>query len=314
MTAIRRPTPYAASFVNRNPGLAALLVVAAGPTLIGAMMPLPVRTTVAPARVAAPVARIAPVLAPLPATADALASALPPADPIAPPALPADQAFAINAAMPLSTLPNPRATPFTLGRIDAGSHARALDCLTAAIYYEAASESDAGQAAVAQVVLNRVRNPAYPKSVCAVVFDGADHTGGGCQFTFTCDGSMARAPSPGGWQRARRAAAAALGGAVAPAVGWATHYHTQWVAPVWAPTLLKTAVIGAHIFYRPPSRYAVGRYAGAEPEIALMAPLSSVPMTGLAATAVTGANPADAARPVEAAPSANALALVLPGI
>ncbi|HEY0269623.1 MAG TPA: cell wall hydrolase, partial [Sphingomonas sp.] len=214
-----------------------------------------------------------------------------------------------------STLPNPKAPSFSLGAIDAGSHARALDCLTAAIYYEAANESDAGQAAVAQVVLNRVRDPAYPKSVCAVVFDGATgQVGGGCQFTFACDGALARAPSPAGWRRARRAAAAALGGAIAPAVGWATHYHTQWVAPAWAPTLLKTAVIGAHIFYRPPSRWNLvaptSRYAGIEPEIALMAPLSSVPMAALPADVAVAVAPEAASPPTKP----NLLALDLPGV
>jgi spore germination cell wall hydrolase CwlJ-like protein len=317
MTAISRPTPYRVSFINRNPEGAALAVVVAGLALLGAMMPAPIRTVVAPVRTATAVVRaapITPVLAPLPATPGALAAALPASDPAAPPLLPPAQAFLINAAMPISALPNPKATPFVLGKVDEVTRARALDCLTAAVYYEAASESDEGQAAVAQVVLNRVRSPSYPKSVCAVVFDGtADHGGvggsGGCQFTFTCDGAMARTPSPAGWQRARRAAAAALDGAVAPAVGWSTHYHTQWVAPIWAPTLLKTAVIGAHVFYRPPARSAAVRYAGSEPEIAQMASLSSVPMTLAPASAVAVATPAQ-----PTAPGAGMLAMVLPGI
>jgi spore germination cell wall hydrolase CwlJ-like protein len=316
MTATGRPAPQAASFINRNPEGAALAAVVAGLSLLGAMMP-PTANRPLPGHATISAAVTDPALSSLPATSEALVNALPVPDAIAP-AIAPDRAFAINAAMPLSTLPNPKATPFVLGSGDAGSQARALDCLTAAIFYEAAGESDQGQAAVAQVVLNRVRDPAYPKSVCAVVFDGtADHagTGGGCQFTFTCDGAMARAPSPAGWQRARRAAAAALGGAVEPTVGWATHYHTQWVAPAWAPTLLKTAVIGAHIFYRPPSRWSPGRYAGAEPEIAQMAALSSVPMTGLAATAVPNATVADTQpQPRSGAAGGNLLALVLPGV
>jgi hypothetical protein len=121
--------------------------------------------------------------------------------------------------------------------------------LTAAIYYEAASESEDGQRAVAQVVLNRVRHPVYPASVCGVVYQGSERTTG-CQFSFTCDGSLRRTPSAYGWRRARQFAAAALSGKVFEGVGYATHYHTNWVVPYWAKTLDKTTAIGAHIFYR----------------------------------------------------------------
>src|SRR5690606_37364832 len=82
---------------------------------------------------------------------------------------------------------------------------RALECLTAAIYYEAASESDDGQRAVAQVILNRVRHPAFPNSVCGVVYQGSERATG-CQFSFSCDGAMARKPSTTGWARAQRIA------------------------------------------------------------------------------------------------------------
>ncbi len=92
-------------------------------------------------------------------------------------------------------------------------HARALQCLTAAIYYEAAMEPDAGQQAVAQVVLNRVMHPSYPNTVCGVVYQGSERATG-CQFTFSCDGAMARAPSAIYWARARRVAERALAGYV----------------------------------------------------------------------------------------------------
>ena len=105
--------------------------------------------------------------------------------------------------------------------------ARALQCLTAAIYYEAASEPDAGQRAVAQVVLNRVAHPAWPNTVCGVVYQGSERTG--CQFSFACDGSMARRPMAVFWDRARRVAADALAGYVYAPVGLATHYHTSAV-------------------------------------------------------------------------------------
>lgn len=153
-----------------------------------------------------------------------------------------------NAANPTSTLPNPAARPF---RISGGAlhQARALDCLAAAIYYEARFESLDGQRAVAQVVLNRVRHPAYPNSVCGVVFQGSNRTTG-CQFTFTCDGAMGRPPEANDWARARQIAEAALSGYVMKGVGNATHYHANYVAPYWSPSLMKVATVGAHIFYR----------------------------------------------------------------
>ncbi len=127
--------------------------------------------------------------------------------------------------------------------------ARALQCLTTAIYYEAASESDAGQAAVAQVILNRVRHPAFPATVCGVIYQGSErHTG--CQFSYACDGAMARVPSRAGWERARRIAARALAGYVFAPVGLATHYHTYAVTPSWNRSLVMTDAVGAHFFHR----------------------------------------------------------------
>jgi hypothetical protein len=162
-----------------------------------------------------------------------------------------EAAEAANAEQPLSTDPIVPARPFVIPLTGEFIPARlkATQCLTEAIYYEAASEDIIGQRAVAQVVLNRVRHPAYPKSVCGVVYQGSER-GTGCQFTFTCDGSLARAPNPALWNRARVIADAALSGSVETSVGTATHYHTRWVRPYWAPTLDKMRVIGAHIFYR----------------------------------------------------------------
>jgi spore germination cell wall hydrolase CwlJ-like protein len=140
------------------------------------------------------------------------------------------------------------ARPFSTARASAVDRARALECLTAAIYYEAASEPDDGQRAVAQVVLNRARHPAFPATVCGVVYQGSERSV--CQFSFACDGAMARVPSPGGWARAARNAAAALGGYVFAPVGLATHYHTYAVTPAWNRTLVMTDAIGAHFFHR----------------------------------------------------------------
>ncbi len=179
------------------------------------------------------------------------------------------QAQAANAAVPFSNLPNPAASAFKLGEAAGEDKARALGCLTMAVYYEAASESDDGQAAVAQVVLNRLRHPLFPKTVCGVVFQGSELPTG-CQFTFTCDGSLGRKPSQAGWKHASEIAQRALDGYVMKQVGEATHYHTMWVVPYWQPTLTKLTQIGAHIFYRwsgeagRPGAF-VGRYAGLEP-------------------------------------------------
>ena len=126
---------------------------------------------------------------------------------------------------------------------------RALSCLTTAIYYEAATEPDAGQRAVAQVILNRMAHPAFPKTVCGVVYQGSERATG-CQFTFTCDGSMARHPMPLFWNRAEAVARAALAGYVYAPVGLATHYHTFQVHPYWDDSVNFIGQIGAHRFYR----------------------------------------------------------------
>lgn len=147
--------------------------------------------------------------------------------------------------------------------------ARALQCLALAVYYEAASESYSGQQAVAQVVLNRVAHPAYPASVCGVVFQGSERRTG-CQFTFTCDGSLARNPSRRGWALAQSVALAALAGEVYEPIGLATHYHTNYVNPYWAASLDYLGTIGAHRFYRWKGRAGTAlafndRYSGTEP-------------------------------------------------
>lgn len=142
-------------------------------------------------------------------------------------------------------------------------------CLAQAVYYEAASEPVAGKRAVAQVVLNRVRSPAFPNTICGVVYQGSERSTG-CQFTFTCDGSLRHDPSSKGWQSALDIAQAALQGSVYAPIGNATHYHANYVVPYWAPTMAKIGQIGAHLFYRwpgtwPASRYFGQQYANAEP-------------------------------------------------
>lgn len=126
-----------------------------------------------------------------------------------------------------------------------------LDCLAEAIYYEARSEDTMGQLAVAEVVMNRVKDPRFPNTVCSVVFQG-QYRDTGCQFTFTCDGSRRDRPRGEAWDRARDVALHVLLGLNKPLTNKATHYHTDYVDPYWAPGLVQTKVIGTHIFYRFP--------------------------------------------------------------
>lgn len=184
------------------------------------------------------------------------------------PGLTAQQAQAVNAGFAYSDQPNPAARPFFIKGASVQDRGRALGCLTQAVYYEAGFEPLDGAQAVAQVVLNRVRHPAFPKTVCGVVYEGSALRTG-CQFSFTCDGSLARPPEDLAWKRASDVAEKALNGFVMGKVGGATHYHTQWVAPYWAPTLTKVSLVGSQIFYRWPGDWGLpiafrSRYAGGE--------------------------------------------------
>ena len=132
-----------------------------------------------------------------------------------------------------------------------GDRDRAIDCLALAAWYEAGNDLD-GQRSVMQVVLNRVAHPSFPKSVCGVVFEGS-HRATGCQFTFTCDGSMLRRrPSATALARARALAALALKSTIYPEVAQATHYHADYVMPWWSSKLVRLYKVGPHIFYRWP--------------------------------------------------------------
>lgn len=168
------------------------------------------------------------------------------------------------------------AKPFVASYSDAASALRAETCLTEAIYYEGALEPERGQRAIAQVVLNRVRHPAYPDTVCGVVFQGQERSTG-CQFTFTCDGSRARQPVQSIWRRANLIAKAALGGAVEADVGLSTHYHADYVMPYWSASLDAEGQIGRHLFYRwkggagQAGAFSM-RYSGREPLIAAWTP------------------------------------------
>ncbi len=160
------------------------------------------------------------------------------------------------------------------------TQARDLECLTEAVYYEARGETPAGQAAVAQVVLNRVKSPAFPKSVCGVVFQGAADHRAGCQFSFACDGSIRQAREVGAWQRARRVASRAMSGQVTAAVGNATHFHVASIQPDWSG-LIKVAQVGTHIFYKfgpRPVAAVAKRAAEVEPAIQAYVEPKAAPM------------------------------------
>ena len=200
------------------------------------------------------------------AIAPTLRLSLPPPDLLRP--ITPEEAVKQNAERAFSGRPDTPASPFKLDA-NASTRDRALECLTQAVYYEAATAGANGQRAVAQLVLNRMRHPAYPSSVCGVVYQGAERPTG-CQFTFTCDGSLARLPAQSLWQQARKVATEALGGKVFAPIGHSTHYHADYVLPYWADSLDKSVKIGRHIFYRLKSSLGASgafrqRYAGIEP-------------------------------------------------
>ena len=187
------------------------------------------------------------------------------------------------------------AAPYRPIEREGRSQARALQCLTAAVYHEARSEGLQGQRAVAQVVLNRARHYAYPSSICGVVFQGPLRAGGGCQFTFTCDGSTRRPRDAAAWRKAEAIAQAALGGYVEESVGWATHYHTNYVSPSWGAKLVRVEMLGDHIFYRMPGAAGaptafVRRSASLEPDIpGTVKPVRVAARTGSLKEALRGA-------------------------
>lgn len=208
-----------------------------------------------------------------------------------------DVARTVNARRALSKGPLIPA-PQLFDRRDEQDHGRAVDCLAAAAWYEA-GDDPVGQRSVIQTVLNRARHPAFPNRVCSVVFQGAERRTG-CQFTFTCDGALVRTPSSIAWARAQALARQGLGGVVDRDVGLATHYHTDWVLPVWSGKLEKIAKVRTHLFFRWPGAWGTkavfrGALAAGEPLVAALGRLSPNHAGGLPGAPLIGAPGAEEA-------------------
>ncbi|MBX7482604.1 cell wall hydrolase [Qipengyuania qiaonensis] len=205
-----------------------------------------------------------------------------------------------NAAVDFASIGPGSARPFRF----VGSSAdriRARDCLALAGMAEAGGGNE-DQRAVMQVVLNRARHPAFAKTICGVVFEGSQRPTG-CQFSFTCDGSLARRYSDAAWRMARARADAMLDGATDATIGNATHFHADYVYPWWSDKLDKVAKVGPHIFFRWRGFWGSGnalsaRYRGDEPDwtalrttaqaVAAANPLPTLLQGGEAVRSITG--------------------------
>lgn len=170
---------------------------------------------------------------------------LAPLDPNAPvPTLPSEKLAYARANTP--------ETDFTVVRDTKGQVVsdKELWCLASAIYFEARGESYRGQVAVAQVVLNRLKHPIYPKTICGVVFQNQSHRNA-CQFSFACDGRPESINDADSWAQAQEIALGTVQGSLyLTEVGHATHYHATYVYPAWAPRMKKVTKIGLHVFYQ----------------------------------------------------------------
>jgi len=202
----------------------------------------PVSPTAVSAKIAIAAVDPSAVASPAPDTAavNAIDSAAAPAAPL-PATLSKQLAYAREDA-PITQFPNyPVSDKYS---------ARDMNCLAQAVYFEARGEAYRGQVAVAQVVMNRLAHPLYPKTICNVVFQDADHRNA-CQFSFACDGIPETINEPGPWKQAEEIAQKVASGELyLPEVGDATHYHAVYVYPDWAPRLKRVTKIGMHIFYK----------------------------------------------------------------
>jgi spore germination cell wall hydrolase CwlJ-like protein len=271
--------PGSANFVNRtNKGdlvvrRAAAVPITAGAIKVASLFAPPDMTTAFPrtAFAAPPPSAIAVAAAPLPIPATA---PTPPTKPVVLASLPGTVAGTSAQAYAATDDDAPAKAPFAavikpsnsllVPNVDAAHawvndplppatrSAGELKCLATAIYFEARGEPERGQIAVAQVVLNRLKNPAYPKTICGVVYQNKNMYNR-CQFSFACDGIKDRITDAGAWATAQTLARKVVNdasGMFLADVGTSTHYHAVYVRPVWAKHMKKMQKIGRHIFYK----------------------------------------------------------------
>lgn len=216
----------------------------APPTLVAVKPPQTTFAEATPGETAHAAALVVAPLADMVKLASLDTADVPAAEPPAPP---------ISLPSVIRVLPRP-APPMSLAQrlhLIGKSRARAQNCLARAIYFEARNQPYRGQVAVAQVVMNRVLSGIYPRDVCGVIYQNANHHLA-CQFTFACDGKPDIITERRPWYRAERIARKTLDGKLyVQAVGTATHYHATYVHPYWVREMRRYAREGIHLFYRP---------------------------------------------------------------
>lgn len=122
-------------------------------------------------------------------------------------------------------------------------------CLAQAIYFEARSESELGRLAVAKVILNRVKSPFFPDTICEVVYQNAEKSNA-CQFSFACNGKSDRPRRGKAWEQAKTLATRSIAGeGDVQATATATYFHADYVQPKWSGAMTRLVKIGRHIFY-----------------------------------------------------------------
>ncbi len=176
------------------------------------------------------------------------------------------------------------------GESQAEFEERERRCLATAIYFEARGEPVRGQIAVAQVILNRVRSPMFPQTICGVVYQGQMHPG--CQFSFTCDGQTDTPRNDEHWALAQSIAKKITAGELwLPEVGYSTYYHANYVSPAWVGDMSKIDTIGRHIFYKKRNEQPYVVDASASSDANADGGMSLTPTLSLVSAAVAGTAP-----------------------
>jgi spore germination cell wall hydrolase CwlJ-like protein len=124
-----------------------------------------------------------------------------------------------------------------------------LTCLARTVYWEAKGEPVEAMEAVANVVMNRVADEAFPDTVCAVVTQGQD--GGPCQFSWWCDGNPEDVEEPESYALTTDVARRALNQELPDHTDGSLYFHGLDAEPDWAQSFERTVTLGGHVFYRP---------------------------------------------------------------